>query len=182
MMEDNDTKLINGIKSKNIEAMEAFYRRYENSIYCFSIKKLNNEFDASDIVNIVMMEVWNTAHRFKGESKVSTWLLGIANHRIIDLLRKRKRKTIDIDDTPDITDESVNMNKVIEASQNSRFIKYCLKKINAEQQQVLQLLFFNEATYEEISDVISCPIGTVKSRIYHAKNAIKKCLEKRIIE
>lgn len=180
-MNSDDIDLINGIKARNVSSMEALYRRYENTIYRFSLKKLNNEFDASDIVNTVMMEVWNTAHRFEGRSKVSTWLFGIANHRIIDLLRKRKHQEVDIDEAVEVLDDDIDMQKVVEVSQTRRFIDYCLSKLSGDQKQVLQLLFFNDASYEDISDALECPVGTVKSRIYHAKLAIKKCLEKRVV-
>ncbi|MGH1439069.1 MAG: RNA polymerase sigma factor [Cellvibrionaceae bacterium] len=176
---NDDIELLNGIKNKDMASMEAFYRLYENIVYRFSMKKLNNEFDASDIVNTVMLEVWNTAHRFEGRSKISTWLIGIANHRIIDLLRKKKKGEVDIDEASGISDDSVDMQKVVEASQTRRFIDFCLEKLSGDHKQVLQLLFFNEASYEEISDALECPIGTIKSRLYHAKTLLKKCLEKR---
>jgi len=53
----DDIELLNGIKNKNMASMEAFYRLHENIVYRFSLKKLNNEFDASEIVNTVMLEV-----------------------------------------------------------------------------------------------------------------------------
>lgn len=178
-MNTEEIALLEGIKQKKMASMEAFYRLHENFIYRFSLKKLNNEFDASDIVNTVMLEVWNTAHRFEGRSKVTTWLIGIANHRIIDLLRKRKQGEVDIDEAVNISDESIDMQKVIEISQTRRFIDYCMDKLSGDHKQVMLLLFFNEASYEEISEALECPIGTIKSRLYHAKLLLKKCLEKR---
>jgi len=151
----DDIELLNGIKNKDMTSMEAFYRLHENTIYRFSLKKLRNEFDASDIVNTVMLEVWNTAHRFEGRSKVTTWLIGIANHR--------------------------DMQKVVEISQTRRFIDFCLEKLSGDHKQVLQLLFFNEASYDEISEALGCPVGTIKSRLHHAKTLLKKCLEKRAL-
>lgn len=182
-MDNDDIQLLNGIKSKDMAAMEGFYRRHENLIYRFALKKLNNEFDASDIVNTVMMEVWNTADRFEGRSKVSTWLVGIASHRIIDLIRKRKADHVDIDEVEPIPDTSAesDMQKVLAASQTRRFIDDCLAKLSGDHKQVLQLLFFQEANYEDIAQALACSLGTVKSRIYHAKQLLKKCLEKRII-
>lgn len=177
----DDIELLNGIKNKDMTSMEAFYRLHENTIYRFSLKKLRNEFDASDIVNTVMLEVWNTAHRFEGRSKVTTWLIGIANHRIIDLIRKRKKDEVDIDEASNISDDSVDMQKVVEISQTRRFIDFCLEKLSGDHKQVLQLLFFNEASYDEISEALGCPVGTIKSRLHHAKTLLKKCLEKRAL-
>ena len=176
-MNIDDTVLLERIKHKDSDALEIFYRRHENLVYRFSLKKLDNTFDASDIVNTVMLEVWNTAHRFEGRSKVTTWLVSIANFRIIDLLRKRKHNEVDINETSDIADENTDMQNVVETAQKRNFIDHCLKKLKGEQQQAMELLFFSEFSYSDISEALACPVGTVKSRIYHAKLALKKCLE-----
>ncbi len=182
-MEQDDVALLKRIGDKEMAAVEILYRRYENIIYRFAIKKLNNEFDAAEIVNTVMLEVWNTAARFEGRSKVSTWLIGIAHHRIIDLIRKQKPNHVAIDEIDPIVDEknSIDMHKVVSAAQTRRFIDDCLRKLSGEHKQVMELLFFQEATYEEIAESMVCSTGTIKSRIYHAKKLLKKCLEKRII-
>ena len=177
-MPEDDLQLLEGIKNQKQSSLEAFYRNYENSVYRFALSKLNNTFDASDIVNEVMLEVWKSAHRFEGRSKVSTWLLGIAHHKIIDLLRKRKNNTVDIDDAPDVADDSFSMEQVMEGAENGTFIQKCLSKLKGDHKQAVHLLFFKDYSYEEISEVIECPVGTVKSRIHHAKISLKKCLQK----
>jgi len=181
-MEQDDITLLKRIGNREMAAVEVFYRRYENSLYRFSLKKLNNEFEAAEIVNTVMLEVWNTAERFEGRSKVSTWLFGIANHRIIDHMRKRKHNHVPIDEIDPIVDEKdvVDMHKVVAAAQTRRFIDDCLSKLSGEHKQVMELLFFQEESYEEIAVSMACSIGTVKSRIYHAKKLLKLCLEKRL--
>jgi len=73
------------------------------------------------------------------------------------------------------------MHKVVEVSQTRRFIDFCLEKLSGDHKQVLQLLFFNEASYEEISEALECPVGTIKSRLHHAKTLLKICLEKRAV-
>ncbi|MFK7815057.1 MAG: RNA polymerase sigma factor [Gammaproteobacteria bacterium] len=177
-MADDDLQLLEGIKNQQQASLEAFYRKYENSVYRFALSKLNNSFDASDIVNEVMMEVWKNAHRFEGRSKVSTWLLGIAHHKIIDLFRKRKKNEVDIDEANDIADDSFNMEQVLQGIENSKFIQKCLERLKGDHKQAVHLLFFKDYSYDEIAEVIECPVGTVKSRIHHAKVSLKKCLQK----
>jgi len=182
-MGQDDVALLKRIGDKEMAAVEILYRRYEKTLYRFAIKKLNNELDAAEIVNTVMLEVWNTAARFEGRSKVSTWLIGIANHRIIDHMRKQKSNHVAIDEVDAIADEkdSIDMHKVVSAAQHRRFIDDCLRKLSGEHKQAMELLFFKEATYEEIATSMSCSTGTIKSRIFHAKKLLKKCLEKRIV-
>ncbi len=182
-MEQDDVALIKRISDKEMLAVEELYHRYENIIYRFAFKKLSNEFDAAEIVNTVMLEVWNTAARFEGRSKVSTWLIGIAHHRIIDHMRKRKYNHVNIDEIEPAADETnaIDMHKIVHVAQIRRFIDGCLSKLSAEHKQVMELLFFQEATYEEMASCMACSIGTIKSRVYHAKKLLKKCLEKQLV-
>lgn len=175
----DDEILLKRIGKKEMAAMETFYRRYENLLFRFALKKLNHEIEAAEIVNTVMLEVWNNAS-FEGRSKVSTWLMGIANFRIIDLLRKRKKNHVDIEEIKHKADENneIDMHKVVAAAQTRDFIEYCLHKLSTQHKQVMELLFFQESSYEEIAESMTCSIGTVKSRIFHAKKQLKQCLVK----
>lgn len=177
---EQDSALMERIARKEIAAMEVLYRRYENTVYRFALKKLKNEFEAEEIVNTVMLEVWNTAGAFNGRSKVSTWLYSITHHRIIDLIRKRKPNDISIDEIEPVVDtrNDADMLKVVAAGQTRWLIDFCLEKLSGDHKQVLQLLFFMEQTYEEIATIMACSIGTVKSRVFHAKKLLKQCLQK----
>ncbi|HIC81453.1 MAG TPA: sigma-70 family RNA polymerase sigma factor, partial [Kiloniellaceae bacterium] len=68
-------------------ALDDFYRQYEGRVYRFIRSKLNDSFDAADVLNEVMFEVWRSAGRYEGRSAVSTWVLGIAHHKAIDRIR-----------------------------------------------------------------------------------------------
>lgn len=176
---DDEQTLIAGIAAGDEAALKAFYLKYENKLYNFAFARLNNSFDASDIVNEVMLEVWKSAARFEGRSKVSTWLFGIAHHRIVDKLRKRgNRVVVEYDER--IEDDDVDNDLAIEAASNAEHVKHCMQTLSDEHRQIIHLAFFEDTAYPEIAQIVDCPIGTVKSRIHHAKAALKKCLEMRM--
>jgi RNA polymerase sigma-70 factor, ECF subfamily len=179
-IQNEDIALLERIGNQDMLAMETFYRQYENCVYRFALKKLGNEFESAEIVNTVMLEVWNTAAAFEGRSKVSTWLIGITHHRIIDLMRKRKKNHTPIDEVEAIIEDAdaPDMARVITSSQSRRLIDACLERLSGDHKQVLELLFFLEQSYEEIASCMACSIGTVKSRLFHAKKGLKLCLEK----
>lgn len=180
-METDDGQLLKRVGNKDTTAMELFYRRYENMIYRFAFRKLNSEFEAAEIVNTVMLEVWNCPS-FEGRSKVSTWLMSITHHRVIDLLRKRKADHVDIDSIPhaDELRSDHDLCRIVSSEQTLELIGECLQKLNGDQKQVLELLFFQEASYNEIAEAMNSSIGTVKSRVHHAKKLLKLCLSKRL--
>src|SRR5262245_27546448 len=86
-------------------ALEQFYRTHHGAAYQFALRLVKNAADAADLVNEAMLEVWRSASRFRGESRVRTWFLGIVNYRAIDLLRKRKRRGEDLGPDEDVVDE-----------------------------------------------------------------------------
>lgn len=157
--------------------MHEFFQGFSPIVYAFAISRLNDAADASDVVNDVMLQVWKNAHRFEFRSKVKTWVLGIANHKVLDVFRKRGQVQFDeIDDQ--IVDESADAGALeIALLQDARSIRHCMDKLSENHRQVVHLAFFEDMPYPEIADVLDCPTGTVKTRMMHAKNNLKRCLE-----
>ncbi len=170
------TTLLRRIASGSEQALKEFYQIFHSSVYSFALKLLKDPVDAAEILNEVMVEVWRCAERFEGRSKARTWVMGITHHKIVDQLRRRGRhKTEEID--PDIPDEntSVVLDAIVSA-ENARFIRFCMEKLSDAHRQVVHLTFFEDFSYPEIAQILNCPLGTLKTRMFHAKQLLKKCL------
>ena len=87
-MPDRDQQLLLEIAVGSQSAMEQLYQNFESRLYHFALNRLHDNFEAADVVNEVMLQVWRGAGRFQGRSKVSTWIFGIAHNKIVDRLRK----------------------------------------------------------------------------------------------
>ena len=70
------------------KALTEFYKAFEPRIFAFAKIRLNDSYEAADLLNEVMWEVWRGANRFEGRSSVATWVFGIANYKILDRLPK----------------------------------------------------------------------------------------------
>jgi len=180
-MEDESlaVKLLNKISAGDQDALADFYRLFEKPLYRFIKFKLNDSFEAYDILNEVFLEVWRKADSFEGRSKVSTWLFGIAYYKTIDKLRKKKPEMID-DDMPDIEDEAPTQLTCLVNAENGVAVRFCLEALKAAHRAVMELTFFNDLSYREIAKIVDCPENTVKTRMFHAKQAMKQCLTKRM--
>jgi RNA polymerase sigma-70 factor, ECF subfamily len=172
----SELDLLQKINSGDQVAMRDFFELHSNTVYRYVFSRSNDQSIASDILNTVMMEVWNHADRFEGRSKVSTWLIGIARFKMIDYFRKEQRHGHDELDESTIDPTAVS-ETLIEATQNEKGVKSCIDKLAGVQKEIVQLTFYSEMAYQEIAEVINCPVGTVKSRMYHAKESLKRCLE-----
>jgi RNA polymerase sigma-70 factor (ECF subfamily) len=161
-------------------AFADLYRMYESRLYRFITAKLNDSFETSDILNEVFLDVWRKANTFEGRSKVSTWLFGIAYYKTMDRLRKKIPETVDDERFLDIEDGSPNQLTCIINNENAGDIRFCLGTLKATHRAVMELTFFNELSYREIATIVACPENTVKTRMFHAKQAMKRCLTKRM--
>jgi RNA polymerase sigma-70 factor (ECF subfamily) len=159
-------------------ALEQFYKHYYAQVYQFARRLVNNDADAAEVSNETMLEVWKAAANFAGDSKVRTWLFGIVNHRAIDLLRRRKRGYSD--ELDQLVDESpgCSLPDVIGGAQDAGHVRHCVEQLPERQRAVVHLAFFEELSYPEVADALAVPVGTIKTRVMHAKTRLQECLSR----
>ncbi|MFW5329989.1 RNA polymerase sigma factor [Hydrogenophaga sp. ZJX-1] len=169
--------LLGDIAKGSMAAMERFYRQHERSVFRFALAQTGDRFDAAEVLNDVMLEVWRQAGRFEGRSTVTTWLLGIARFKSLDRLRARQRHGSEPLDE-EAEDETPRAEQTMADAQEAHRLRECMGKLPSGQREIMHLAFFEDMGYEAIAALVQRPIGTVKSRVYHAKEAIKKCLSR----
>jgi RNA polymerase sigma-70 factor (ECF subfamily) len=175
---EHEHELVQRIAAGDQNALVELYRAYESRVYAYALKKVNDPHAAADILNEVMMAAWIGAARFKGKAKVSTWLLGIAHHKMVDYVRKQIRHEAEELHTEIEDENTMTSLEIVASAENMEGVKSCMKKLSAEHSEVVHLSFFEDLSYGEISNIIGRPEGTIKTRMYHAKQALKKCLER----
>jgi RNA polymerase sigma-70 factor (ECF subfamily) len=156
-------------------ALERFYDEHHTRVYAFALSRLRNAADAADVLNEVMLEVWRGADRFEGRSRPLTWVLGIAHHKVIDLLRRRKDTFTDVSDL-DIPDDVPTAADVMAGVEDAARVRRCIELLSDAHRQVVHLAFYHDLSYTEISELADCPVGTVKTRMLHARRLLKRCL------
>ncbi len=162
-------------------AMEQLYRLCQSRVYRFARSRMNDSFAAADVLHETMIEVWRGASRFEGRSRALTWILGIANHKVMDHLRKQNRHpSQELDESlPDV--ESPTAEALLEQAQSRTRMLECLSRLSEKHRMVLHLAFYQDLPYGEIAAIVGCPEGTVKTRVFHAKEALKRCLAQKTV-
>jgi len=115
-------------------ALTEFYQIFEARVYAFVKKKLNDPADAADLLNTVMLEIWKSASRFEGRSRVTTWVFGIAHNRVIDRLRSKikheKGREYMEDLESVIADESEQgLDKIISQKEIASYLNHCMERL-----------------------------------------------------
>lgn len=174
-MDIEDADLILRVGTGDKRAMRALYDKYQQAVFAFAHSRCGQADLASDCVHDTMLDVWRTAARFSGKSSVKTWLFAIARNKLVDSLRKRGKLTFvaEVEDGPDTAPSPEAA--AIAASDNAR-LHHCLEGLSDPHRAAIRLAFFEDLTYPEIAEVEAVPVGTIKTRIYHAKQALMRCL------
>jgi len=173
---DPEFELLNKVASGDEEAFKQLYERINESLFFFIYRFLKDKEKAEDIHVEVFTEVWKSAKNFKGNSKVKTWIFGIARNLALNELRKRK-KYLTTDDFPYPSDGNPSDSELIDKDKKV-MIKNGLLKISVKHKEILDLVFFHEMNYQEVSEVLNISINTVKTRVFYAKDALKKAFKK----
>jgi RNA polymerase sigma-70 factor, ECF subfamily len=179
---DSDVALLKAISLKSAAAMESLYKRHSTTVFAFAYRRVNDDALADEVVNDTMLQVWHSAATFANQSSVKTWVLGIAKHKILDVLRSRgKAASREVDLTDDelnqFEDSAPGAYALLLSKQKGQHLVQCFQQLSAEQQSCLHLFIVEGMSLAEISQVLEVPSNTVATRIHHAKRKLREKLE-----
>ena len=156
---------------------------YWNEVYGFMLKRTENETDAEDITIETFAKAFDKIATYNSEFQFNTWLIAIAKNVHIDMLRKKKSTLfIDITDEEDqqaynVADSSPSAEDKIIIEQNlSQLLQY-IKELKPHYQEVIQLRYFQELSYQEIADQLEEPLNNVKIKLLRAKKLLAEIIE-----
>jgi RNA polymerase sigma-70 factor, ECF subfamily len=160
-------------------AFERLYRHYEMRVFRYLSTLVRDRALAEELVCETMLAVWRAASGFAQASRVSTWIFGIARHKALDALRRvaRQREEVPLEEAADIPDPGESAADRLTRGEDVRQLRAALARLSSEHQEVLRLVFHEELPYDEIAHLLAIPVNTVKTRVYYAKQQLKRNLE-----
>lgn len=183
-----ETELIERCQRGDREAFNELVEQYQSQVINIAYGMLSDREDAYDAAQETFVKIYRNIGGFKGKSSLSTWIYRIVANVCNDMLRKRQRSAVvvsmsntisDEDDREmDITDDAPTPEELLELSEEQRVVRIAISELSAEHRQIITLSDIEQLSYEEISEILKCPIGTVKSRLNRARSALKKKLLK----
>jgi RNA polymerase sigma-70 factor, ECF subfamily len=178
--ERSDFELLAATARGRSNAFTILYARYERRIYQYVRTFVRQPSIAEEVVIDTMMAIWSGAQAFNRNSRVSTWILGIARHKAIDAVRKIKNHTDhgSIDSARDIEDSAEAPLAAVDRTYQQQFMLRAIARLSADHQEILRLAFYEGLAYEDIAAFLSIPDNTVKSRVFYAKQRLKVQLKK----
>jgi RNA polymerase sigma-70 factor (ECF subfamily) len=157
----------------SIQAFETLYRIYHPRLARFLERLIHRPQLAEEMLNDTMLTVWHKARTYNGHSKVSTWIFAIAYRKA---LKARKRLDDPVGAVPYAEETSVTPEGELLQLELSARISTAVRTLSAEQRAVIQLNYFHGFDYPEIAAIVDCPLGTVKTRMLHARRKLERLL------
>lgn len=167
--------LIMRCQLRDRQAMAELIERYERPVRYFIRQLVNNADLADELFQDTWLKVIRRIHTLANPEKFAVWLYRIARNRVYEEFRRRKQ-TVELDEAMEAPD---NPQEEALSFEDAAKLHRCLGELKPLQKEVLLLRFLEEMSYEEIAEVLVCHIGTVRSRIHHAKQTLRKKLEER---
>lgn len=185
----SDEDLMLECSKGDMSAFELLVRRYQDALVNYINYTINDYHRAEDLAQETFLRVFKSANRYKPKSTFKSWLYTIATNLSRNELRNRKRrKTYYLEDMVDenedvyhsefLMDTRFQPDILYEKKERQILIKRTLDKLPENQRLALTLVTYQELSYEEISEILNCSVGAVKSLIHRARQNLKKLLIK----
>lgn len=177
----NDAELVQQILNGNSNAFRFLVSKHQRLVVHIVGRIVQQQEDVEDVCQEVFIKVFNKLKKFRGESKLSTWIARIAYNTSISHLRKGKYDAQSYDEQPGLImgekDESLNQ-KLVEKEEIKSYLLKKIEELPVHYRTVLTLFHLEEFSYREIEEITGMPEGTIKSYLSRARNLLKEKLEK----
>ncbi|QQS33159.1 MAG: sigma-70 family RNA polymerase sigma factor [Acidobacteriota bacterium] len=184
-----DEELVELAVSHDADAFGEIVRRWERKIFALCFGMLSREEDARDASQETFIAAYRNIGSFRGDAKVSSWLHRIAVNQCLTIMRRRKARPEDLIDEEQAASDrifSVPVEKapggIAERKERIEAVRRAVNSLPFELKEVVIMKEFEEMTFQEISETLSIPLSTVKSRVYTALRQLRSKLEKSELE
>ncbi len=172
---DNDLELVKGFINGNDSSFNRLAAKYQEKIYWHARRMTGNHLDADEIVQEVLIVLYNKLKTFEFKSSLYTWIYTITNTRSLNYLKKRSIKSFfSLDELINKKNDETDIIDDLESKQKLEKIENALQKLPIKQREVFVMRNYDELSYEEISKITGKTVGALKANHFHALNKIKE--------
>jgi RNA polymerase sigma-70 factor (ECF subfamily) len=179
LVERDDLQLVTASKNGDQDAFSLLVQRYQRRVFNLVFRMLQNYEEASEVTQEAFLAAWQGLPSFRGEARFSTWLYRIAYNCALKQLESRKRDkalhtALQAEQTLETDDPKSSL---LELLDNQEMVQEQLSQLPPKYRIVLVLRHLQDMTYEEMAEVLTMPIGTIKTHLFRARNLFKERLQ-----
>ena len=186
----NNSELIKKAITGDEKAYQQILENYRGALFNLLYKMVRNKEETEDLVQEAFMKAFNALPSFNEEYAFSTWLYKIAVNNCIDHMRKKRLKTFSINKPVqskdgeldrEFPDTTTSPDKAMLTAERSKLIETAIHELPENYKIAIVLRHTEEKSYEEIAEILNIPLGTVKARIFRAREMLKKKLKGKLL-
>ncbi|MFI5915568.1 RNA polymerase sigma factor [Dactylosporangium sp. NPDC051541] len=167
-----DEELLRSVAAGDAGALGRLYTQYRRPLFGYLQRLAGDRMVAEEILQDTMLAVWRSAAAFEGRAKVSTWLFGVARRQAHNRLRGRGAPTPAGAELPERADLSAGPEELAIAAAGGTPVAAAIDRLPEHHRDVIALVFVAGLPLADVAEVLAIPVGTVKSRLYHARAAV----------
>ncbi|WP_411275668.1 RNA polymerase sigma factor [Daejeonella sp.] len=184
----NDFYVVARAKDGDQKAYAELMQRYKDSIYFMALKMVNNKDDAMDLTVETFGKAFENLEKYKPDFAFSTWLFRIATNNCIDFIRKKRLNVISLNSLTDhdgeerqfeVRSENLNPEETSIKKQENEKLKNIVDQLPSRYRTLIILRYFEEQSYEEISQQLDLPLGTVKAQLFRARDLMANVMNRK---
>jgi RNA polymerase sigma-70 factor, ECF subfamily len=184
MLDKNDIRLVAALKNGEQRAFQDLVQKYQVRIYNLALNFVKDSEEAKDITQDVFVKIFRSIDRLNDPAKFYSWLYQIALNHCRNRYNQMQRKGFFNSFSFDDMNESISLadnespEKVFEQKKSDGIVRDCIASLKESEREIIILRDLQELSYEEISNILSLPKGTVKSKLNRARLSLKNKLKK----
>lgn len=181
LRESEEMEVVSRAQAGDVPAFEELVRRYRNDVFALSYHFLRNREEAWDISQEVFIKAYRSLGRFRGDASFKTWLMRITANRCKDVFKKRKLNTVAFDDTlaaQNAPSPVANPGERSQARELGVAIDAAVAALPEKHRTAFVLREYEGLSYQEMAEAMQCNLGTVMSRLHHARQKLQTALMK----
>ncbi|NBI30180.1 RNA polymerase sigma factor [Chengkuizengella marina] len=173
-------QLVAKVSEGDMDSFQTLYKEFVQKVTGYLKLRLNDPHIIEDILQEVFLAVWRGADKYNKKSTVSTWIISIAKHKLMDRYRSKynNEKNTRLENLQNFPKSEDFSNQILDEIS----IQKALESLKSNEQELTYLVFYMKMSYKEISELLKIPEGTVKSRVYQLKKQLRKSLEKGVLK
>jgi RNA polymerase sigma-70 factor (ECF subfamily) len=190
---DNDADFAQACRDGDLSAFEVLVKRHQHMMINIAFRMTGVYEDACDIVQNSFIAAWRKIGDYRGEAKFSTWLtaivINLSRNHLLQMQQRTKREAYSLnaplpggdgETRPDPPSSARSVLEQLEEAELRNTLKQCIDRLTPEFREVLVLRDMHEMSYDEVAGALKLRDGTVKSRLFRARDAVKECLKKAV--
>lgn len=175
----DEREVVSRMAAGDHSALMELYERYQRSLLSYLRLLTPDTGLAEELLQDTLLAAWTGARGYAGQASVQGWLLGIARRRAHDAMRRRSLRLVERSELESTPSAEPNPEDVALARAERTELATAIDQLGSIHREVLILTFVHELSYQDLSEVLGIPIGTVKSRLSNAKQALRTQLRAR---